>query len=227
MLHPLHHARTLCLVGLVVAALTASAHAAEIVTLRSGFTVTCARHEAVTDTTVRLYLRPSSSDYMDVSADAITAVDAVVEHQEAAPANAAHRPDTLLGRAGAAHNVNVDLLASVVQAESAGNARAVSRAGARGLMQLMPATAASLGVRDAFSPQQNVDAGSSYLDRLLTRYHDSLPLALAAYNAGSGAVDRYHGIPPYRETRLYVAKVIREFNRRSVLASLLQTSAGQ
>ena len=107
----------------------------------------------------------------------------------------------MLTRAGADHNLDVDLLASVVKAESDGNARAVSRAGARGLMQLMPGTAAGLGVKDSFQPDQNVRGGSTYLDALLTKYHDNLALALAAYNAGPEAVDKYHGIPPYRETQ--------------------------
>jgi soluble lytic murein transglycosylase-like protein len=120
----------------------------------------------------------------------------------------------MLARAGADHNLDVDLLASVVKAESDGNARAVSRAGARGLMQLMPGTAAGLGVKDSFQPDQNVRGGSTYFDALLTRYHDNLALALAAYNAGPEAVDKYHGIPPYRETQAYVARVIHEFNRR-------------
>jgi soluble lytic murein transglycosylase-like protein len=101
-----------------------------------------------------------------------------------------------------------------VKAESDGNARAVSRAGARGLMQLMPGTATELGVEDSFEPGENVNGGSAYLDALLTRYHGQLALALAAYNAGPQAVDRYHGIPPYHETRAYVARVIHEFNRR-------------
>jgi len=81
-------------------------------------------------------------------------------------------------------------------------------------MQLMPATAKGLGVGDSFKPDENVRGGSAYLDVLLTRYHDNLALALAAYNAGPEAVDRYRGIPPYRETRAYVARVIHEFNRR-------------
>jgi soluble lytic murein transglycosylase-like protein len=120
----------------------------------------------------------------------------------------------MLLKAGNAHNLDVDLLASLVKAESGGNAHAVSRTGARGLMQLMPGTAASLGVQDSFQPDQNVRGGTAYLDSLLTRYHDQLALALAAYNAGPLAVVKYHGIPPYRETQAYVARVIHEFNRR-------------
>ena len=120
----------------------------------------------------------------------------------------------MLATAGHAHHLDIDLLASVVKAESGGNIRARSRAGAEGLMQLMPGTAAELGVTDSYEPGQNVNGGTAYLDQLLTRYHDNLALALAAYNAGPAAVEKYHGIPPYRETRLYVARVIHEFNRR-------------
>jgi len=125
----------------------------------------------------------------------------------------------LLTRAGTSHNIDTDLLASVVQAESGGNARAVSRAGARGLMQLMPATASDLGVSNSFAPEQNIGGGTAYLDALLIRYNNDMKLALAAYNAGPAAVDRYHGIPPYAETRAYVARVIREFNRRKRAAT--------
>jgi soluble lytic murein transglycosylase-like protein len=81
-------------------------------------------------------------------------------------------------------------------------------------MQLMPGTASEMGVEDSFKPDENVRGGSTYLDSLLTRYHDNVALALAAYNAGPAAVDKYHGIPPYHETRAYVARVIHEFNRR-------------
>jgi soluble lytic murein transglycosylase-like protein len=129
----------------------------------------------------------------------------------------------MLAKAGHEHNVDIDLLASVVKAESNGNARAVSRAGAQGLMQLMPATAADLGVSDSFKPEQNVRGGSTYLDWLLTRYNNNLALALAAYNAGPAAVDKYNGIPPYRETKLYVARVIHEFNRRVKAREAAQT----
>ena len=75
------------------------------------------------------------------------------------------------------------------------------------------------GWRMRFKPEQNIAGGTAYLDALLTRYHDNVALALAAYNAGPGAVDKYHGVPPYRETRAYVARVIREFNRRKQMAS--------
>lgn len=129
----------------------------------------------------------------------------------------------MLARAGALHNIDVDLVASVVQAESNGNASAVSRAGAEGLMQLMPATASQLGVRNTFAPEENIGGGTAYLDALLTRYHDDIALAVAAYNAGPDAVDRYHGIPPYSETRHYVARVIREFNRRKRAAQAAHT----
>jgi Transglycosylase SLT domain len=125
----------------------------------------------------------------------------------------------LLDRAGAQHNIDTDLLASIVHAESNGNARAVSRAGARGLMQLMPSTATSLGVHNSFAPEENIGGGTAYLDQLLTRYHDDIRLAVAAYNAGPATVDRYHGIPPYPETRAYVARVVREFNRRKLAST--------
>ncbi len=132
----------------------------------------------------------------------------------------------MLAEAGHRHNLDIDLLASVVKAESSGNVRAVSHAGARGLMQLMPSTAVGLGVDDSFKPGENVRGGSTYLDALLTRYHDNLALALAAYNAGPAAVDRYHGIPPYHETRVYVARVIHEFNRRALARQGAQPHLG-
>jgi soluble lytic murein transglycosylase-like protein len=131
----------------------------------------------------------------------------------------------MLAQAGTAHHLDVDLLASLVKAESNGNVRAVSRTGARGLMQLMPGTAAELGVQDSFRPDENVRGGSAYLDALLVRYRDNLALALAAYNAGPAAVDKYRGIPPYHETRAYVARVIHEFNRRVLAREALAHQA--
>ncbi len=105
--------------------------------------------------------------------------------------------------------VSPALVRAVIQAESAWNHRAVSPKGAMGLMQLMPATAAAYGVDDPFDPDQNIGAGVRYLKRLLDRYDGSAELALAAYNAGPGAVERYgRTIPPYRETRDYVKKIV-------------------
>jgi soluble lytic murein transglycosylase-like protein len=100
------------------------------------------------------------------------------------------------------------LLRAVLMAESAGDPTAISLAGAQGLMQLMPGTAHGCGVADAFDPNQNVECGAAYLKQLLVRYHGNTTLAVAAYNAGPGAVDRYHGVPPYAETQAYVARVI-------------------
>jgi hypothetical protein len=221
----------------VIAAVCPFASALEHVTLKNGFELDCVRREIVGDK-VRLYLagKDSSSggdsSYLEVAADSVVRVETVVETPEPVAAVKMPSPVTLmtaptkeemhemLAHAGAKHNIDEDLLASVVRAESGGQVRAVSRTGAKGLMQLMPGTATAMGVDDAFRPEQNISGGTAYLDSLLTRYHDNVALALAAYNAGPGAVDKYHGVPPYRETREYVARVIREFNRRKQMAVL-------
>jgi soluble lytic murein transglycosylase-like protein len=211
------------------AVLLPAAQAGELVTLRNGFEMRC-DHHAEAGGRVRLFLSAGEDNYIEMAPEEIAAVEQVPDPPappspaEESPAGAsAANPNArlsqtdlreMLAKAGFEHNLDVDLLASLVKAESGGNARAVSRAGARGLMQLMPATAAGLGVEDSFKPDQNVRGGSTYLDALLTRYHDNLALALAAYNAGPAAVDKYRGIPPYRETEAYVARVIHEFNRR-------------
>ena len=228
---------------LVAMGLPARAHAAERLTLANGFDLVC-DHHAMVQGRVRVYPKAAAEDYVELSPDAIRGVEAVPDPPaEPAVPNAeitapvpTHTPtpiDTrltaadlhqLLAKAGSEHNVDEDLLASVVKAESGGNAHAVSHAGARGLMQLMPGTAQQLGVSNSFAPDENVRGGTAYLDELLTRYHDNIVLALAAYNAGPEAVDRYRGIPPYHETRLYVARVIHEFNRRVMARERLARS---
>ena len=232
------------------------AYAAEHVTLRNGAEFDCIRREPLGDRVRLYLIPSSPSsqsaaaeaNYVEVSASAVLRVETIPDPPPVAPAvpptssllssrSAAEGPASLtpltpaemaqmLARAGAAHNIDADLLASVVQAESAGNPFAVSRAGAQGLMQLMPSTASQLNVHNSFLPEENIGGGTAYLDQLLTRYDPNndargLALAVAAYNAGPAAVDRYHGIPPYAETRAYVARVIREFNRRKRAANTL------
>ena len=115
--------------------------------------------------------------------------------------------DRLIRRAAEAYELEPALVKAVIAAESNFDPRATSRKGAQGLMQLMPRTAAGLGVRDPYSPQDNVLGGARYLREMLDRYGD-MSRALAAYNAGPTAVDRYRGVPPYRETQKYVSRVL-------------------
>ncbi len=210
-------------------------HALQRVTLRNGFSYDCARSAPIDSTHIRLFLNTSQSpnqisNFIDLPAQSIAAIETLPDPPQPppapipAPSAASTDVHDLLAQAGAQHNIDVELLASVVKAESGGHPHAVSRTGARGLMQLMPGTAQQFGVHDAFRPDQNIAGGSAYLDQLLTRYRDNLALALAAYNAGPAAVDRYHGIPPYRETRAYVARVMTEFKRRKLALEHAQNS---
>jgi soluble lytic murein transglycosylase-like protein len=115
--------------------------------------------------------------------------------------------DKIVREAADRHRVDPALVRAVIETESNWNPKAFSHKGAGGLMQLIPTTAQRYGAYDVFDPQQNIDAGVKYLRTLLERYHGNLDLALAAYNAGEGAVDRAHGVPSIRETRDYVQKV--------------------
>jgi soluble lytic murein transglycosylase-like protein len=124
--------------------------------------------------------------------------------------------DPVIWQAAQKHSVDYALVKAVIRAESNFDPTAVSRAGAKGLMQLMPGTAGALGVNDSFEPEDNIHGGVRYLRYLLDLFEGNLRLALAAYNAGENAVFRYNGIPPYKETRTYIRRVLRHFqNYRS------------
>ena len=209
--------------GLLLLTFAAAAQAADLALLRNGFSIRHERRQVLGDTT-RLYI--SGSNYVDVLTADIARFDhddsPVAQPLVAQPPPAgkppAGRPSAILPdlitQASDRHLIDADLITSVIHAESRSNPRALSPKGAQGLMQLMPATAARLGVTDAFDPAANVDAGTRYLRELLERYHYDLIKALAAYNAGPQRVEQYRGLPPYRETRAYVAQVVREFNRK-------------
>ena len=199
-----------------------AAQAFDRVTLRNGFSYDCNHREPLADGRVRLFLSTGGdSSCIDLPAAEIDSIATLPDPPTAPKMTAAPNADvrTLLSHAGEQHDIDVDLLASVVHAESAGRARAVSRTGAQGLMQLMPGTAQQMGVQDSFEPAQNINGGTAYLDELLTRYHDNLALALAAYNAGPAAVrwaSRHPAVS--RDDGAYVARVMNEFKRRKLAA---------
>lgn len=129
-----------------------------------------------------------------------------------APAINYMRFERLIHQAASRHNVDAALVKAVIHTESYFNPHATSHKGASGLMQLMPQTAEHLGVTDMYNPRQNIDGGTKYLSQLMKRYGNSMTLVLAAYNAGEKAVQKYRGIPPYKETQNYVKKVL-EYRR--------------
>ncbi len=212
----------------IVTLAAAPLFASQDAVLRNGFSI---RHErrAVIGAVTRLYVNAEGSSYIDIPTDEI-------EHFEDAPAQIKTDSAIAENRAMPKQNVNPvdlnqvvniasgryrldpDLVNSVIRAESGFNVRAVSRKGAQGLMQLMPGTASKLGVPNAFDPEANVEGGTKYLRELLERYNFDLVKALAAYNAGPLRVEQYGGVPPYYETRAYVARIVRDFNRKKLAA---------
>lgn len=130
---------------------------------------------------------------------------------------------SVISEASRAYDVHPALIAAVIQAESNFDPKALSSAGAKGLMQINPITQRHLQLRDAYDPHQNIHAGSRYLRSMLNLFRGNLTLALAAYNAGPGAVGKHGGVPPYRQTREYVKKVLAYYHafRRTMTASLV------
>jgi hypothetical protein len=186
---------------------------ADVVVLASGRTLSVRSHRFEGDRAV-LTLRGGGEVTCDrVLIDRVLPDEVPYPEPEAEPPAAPAEPPLsgpyrdVIAAAAERHGIAPRLLESVVRVESNFARRARSRKGAKGLMQLMPATARQYGLSDPYDPTGNVDAGARHLRALLDRFE--LPVALAAYNAGEGAVKRYGGVPPYRETREYVARILR------------------
>jgi soluble lytic murein transglycosylase-like protein len=215
--------------------------ATDLAVLRNGNSIRHERREIVGSVT-RLYLSDSASGYIEIPSDQIERFETDTSPAiSKAPAPERPNPalklfpsgaaqtvnqqqalvdrrslDEMVSGAGQRHQIDPDFINSVIRAESGFNNRAVSKKGAQGLMQLMPQTASHLGVANSFDPNSNVEGGTKYLRELLEKYNYDVPKALAAYNAGPHRVDRYRGVPPYFETQTYVAKIIRDFNRKKL-----------
>lgn len=129
----------------------------------------------------------------------------------ALPESSIGKYEPIISAASKRHGISAHLLKAIIKVESDYNPRAVSRKGAKGLMQIMPETMKALNIANVFDPWENIMGGASYFKQLFNRYEGKLPLALAAYNAGPGVVDRFGSIPPFRETEAYVEKVIRYY----------------
>jgi len=214
--------------AIVVILLCYAASAQEVAVLRNGFFIYHEHRRVIGDNT-RLFFDAGTASFIDVPTADIEGYEKDLT-QPAVPEPAPTptptpapppRPPALdlnqvVNSASAAYHLDPDLVNSVIHAESGFNSHAVSRKGAQGLMQLMPNTASKLGVTDAFDPQSNVAGGSRYLRELLEHYNFDLIKALAAYNAGPKRVEQYRGVPPYSETRAYVSRIVREYNRKKI-----------
>ena len=209
----------------VILMLTTTSFAADLAVLRNGFSIPHERREQI-GTITRLYLSLDGTNYADVPTEQIDRFEKgpptlpAPKVQAAPAAMSIPAPAVTLDQAIAAgsqrYRIDADLISSVIRAESNFNPHAISPKGAQGLMQLMPQTASQLGVANPFDPKANVDGGTKYLRELIERYNFDLVKALAAYNAGPQRVEQYGGVPPYRETRAYVARIVRDFNKKKL-----------
>ena len=210
-----------------------TALSAELVELRNGFLVHV-NHREKHGKMTRLYLDSGSENFVDVAEDQIvrSEEEPVAPPAEASPAPAAnsdHVPSLqeIVLSACSRYGIDPDIIYSLIRAESDFDPKAVSRKGAQGLMQLMPQTAARLGVENPMDAAANVDGGTRYLQSLLQQYHYDLTKALAAYNAGPERVDQYHGVPPYRETITYINRIVRDLYARKVAETKQNTQVAR
>jgi soluble lytic murein transglycosylase-like protein len=202
--------------------------AAEVANLSNGFTIRHQRHEVIGDVT-RLYTGTDTTSYIEVPTSEVASFEPAPPEPAKAETAKPIDLDNVIREVSLRSRLDADFIASVIRAESGGNAKAVSPKGARGLMQLMPGTADQLGVQNSFDAAQNVDGGVRYLMQLLQQFNYDVAKALAAYNAGPQRVTQYKGVPPYRETRAYVTRIIRDYNRKKLAEmkqAKLATKAG-
>jgi soluble lytic murein transglycosylase-like protein len=229
-------------IAVLILAAQLSMLAADMAVLRNGFSIRHVRREQIGDIT-RLY---TAEGYVDIPTAEIASfeaeelpppqpVETSVQQPQPTAITAPAQPvtlsakvdiDAVIREASQRRQLDPDFVNSVIKAESNFHPRAVSPKGAQGLMQLMPQTAAKLGVIDPFDPRANVEAGTAYLSDLLDLYHNDPIKALAAYNAGTLRVQQYHGVPPYSETRSYIARIVRDFNAKKK-AQMAQTQTAQ
>lgn len=233
--------------------------AAKVAVLKNGFSIRHERSKVVGDVT-RLYVTKDGSSFVDIptaqidhfeeaadqdlsdppahrisSGNSISGgIQQGVQPPSASPAafpiSSAKDLNEVVNEASGRYQLDPDLVNSVIKAESGFHVRAVSPKGAQGLMQLMPGTASQLGVPNVFDPRANVEGGTKYLRELMERYNFDIPKALAAYNAGPQRVEQFRGIPPYYETRAYVARIVKDFNKKKIaqqkaLAAAKKTAA--
>jgi soluble lytic murein transglycosylase-like protein len=215
--------------------LSVAGAASDLAVLRNGFSIPHESRMQVGETT-RLFTSKDRAGFVDVPTSAIDRFEKIerFETDDSIPANApataiqSSSPQSVtqaIRSASHRYKLDPDFVSSVVSAESGFNPLARSRKGAQGLMQLMPGTASQLGVNDVLDPAKNADGGTRYLRGLLERYNFDVPKALAAYNAGPTRVDQHHGVPPYRETRRYVTRIINDYNRKKIAEGYVSKSA--
>jgi hypothetical protein len=193
----------------------APAARAEIALLRNGMTLKVAAWASDGGAGVHFLLKDGGQVSLPGGLVAGVVPDEVVEQVQEEARRVGGDLESLLKKAAERHGLDPALVRAVVSVESAFRTDAVSVKGAQGLMQLMPQTAAALGVKNAFDPEQNLDGGTRHLAALVQSYGGDLKRALAAYNAGAGAVQRHGGVPPFPETRDYVSKVMKRYRNGS------------